>query len=168
MNGLVAAVSLFTVVFKGYVFWWNLTPSLCLSLNPQHREEVFEALLLCRLLWTCAHDILEPFIKDQYFICMIRLGERRSERLRRFIAPHNEGLQYTCAVHHYDGLEWIRLWKCIALCCREKHRSTLLFCFQTHIIHNDIYSNLAWLTLQMWFNYSVFLSGFKVQTSKHP
>lgn len=134
-----AAVSLFTAVFKGYAFWWNLTPSLCLSLNPQHREEVFEALLLCRLLWTRAHDILEPFIKDQYFICMIRLGERRSERLRRFIAPHNEGLQYTCAEHHYDGLEWIGLWKCIALCCGgTPQRFTILFPDTHHSVKSSL------------------------------
>lgn len=69
------------------------------------------------VMFICAHDILEPFIKEQYFICMMM-----------FIALHNERLQYACAVHHYDELVWI-LWKCIALCCREKtlQRFTILF-----------------------------------------
>lgn len=78
--------------------------------------------------FTCAHDILEPFIKEQYLICMMTKSDSA-----RFIALHNERLQYACAVHHYDGLVWI-LWKCIALCCRENICNALLFCFQTHII----------------------------------
>ncbi len=80
------------------------------------------------VMFTCAHDILEPFIKEQYFICMMTKSDSAW-----FIALHNERLWYACAVHHYDELVWI-LWKCIALCCRENICSALLFCFQTHII----------------------------------